>query len=262
MEILIVDDETLVLDNILFEMRKVFPKAKLVGLNNSKKVEEYIKDTTEKNKYPEYTFLDMRIGSVSGIYFAKLIKDNFPDTKVIFCTAYSNYACGEGNRCATGYLLKPIISNDIEKVVENIDDRWLENNLKEKSLVVKTFGKLEIFYDGKEIVFGDEKQKELIAYLLFRGEPVAKKNLVEVLWPDVSKEGERRRLFKTTFNAMMEELKKYNLECLIIKKLTTVAIDSEKIISDANEFRIGNNIAVNSYRGNYMDGYEWARFIL
>ena len=40
----------------------------------------------------DYAFLDIKLRGMTGIELAKLIKESFPETKILFCTAYSEYA--------------------------------------------------------------------------------------------------------------------------------------------------------------------------
>lgn len=78
-------------------------------------------------------FLDIEIGTVSGIDIAKIIRKKYLDTKIIFVTNYSNFTSSAFQVHAFQYLLKPIKHTELEKVLsecmEYIDKRKKENNI-------------------------------------------------------------------------------------------------------------------------------------
>ena len=49
-------------------------------------------------------------------------KQHKPKTKIIFCTAYSDYALDAYNVNAVGYLLKPITEKQIREKLKQLDE--------------------------------------------------------------------------------------------------------------------------------------------
>ena len=59
---------------------------------------------------------------------------------------------------------------------------------------------------------------------------------------------------------LRQDLKKVGIEDILIKSWNSLAIDPNKIKCDAYDYEKGDLLAINSYRGEYMYGYEWAEF--
>ena len=58
--------------------------------------------------------------NIDGLEMAKIVKNIFPKTKLFFCTAYSEYSLEAWNMKAKGYILKPISSQKIEEVLQEM----------------------------------------------------------------------------------------------------------------------------------------------
>lgn len=96
----IIDDEPLAIELLESYVSKT-SFLKLTGSYSS--AVEAMEDATTKSV--DIVFLDIQMPEVSGMEFARFIKD---DTRIIFTTAFSEYAL-EGYRVdALDYLLKPI----------------------------------------------------------------------------------------------------------------------------------------------------------
>jgi DNA-binding LytR/AlgR family response regulator len=73
-------------------------------------------------KFPaDLVFLDIKMPSISGIQFAKEIKQ---DTMVIFTTAFSDYAIESYELNAIDYLLKPISKKRFEAAVNKVREQF------------------------------------------------------------------------------------------------------------------------------------------
>ena len=82
---------------------------------------------------PDLAFLDIQMPEISGLEIAKQIP---PATKVVFTTAYRDFAV-EGFRVnALDYLLKPISYNDFIEAVERA--RTVYNNDSDNHITVKS----------------------------------------------------------------------------------------------------------------------------
>lgn len=100
----IVDDEPLAA-GLLESYVKKTPFLKLIGSYNS--AVTAMRDIRESSV--DLVFLDIQMPELSGIEFAKILPSN---TKVIFTTAFSQYAIDSYKVCALDYLLKPIAYED------------------------------------------------------------------------------------------------------------------------------------------------------
>ena len=85
-----------------------------------------------KNSTIDIIFLDIQMPELKGTDFAKMID---PSTKVIFTTAYSEYALEGFELNALDYLLKPIT---FERFLQSVNKFKLEDDLIEDTLTVKS----------------------------------------------------------------------------------------------------------------------------
>ena len=125
MQILAVDDEKLELSALMRALTEVFPGETINGFQKTGEVKEFLKKCQEGNHAVDYAFLDIKLRGITGIELAKQIKLMFPETKIIFCTAYSEYALEAYRVYAMGYLLKPVKAEDIRNTLRNMDKNWV-----------------------------------------------------------------------------------------------------------------------------------------
>ena len=75
-----------------------------------------------------------------GIELAKEIKEIRSETRIIFCSAYTEYALDAFSVHAVGYLLKPITKAKIQETLDQIDMMLNRDPEPERQkLVVQTF---------------------------------------------------------------------------------------------------------------------------
>lgn len=72
-----------------------------------------------KREKPDVLFLDIQMDELSGIDVVKIIGTQ---TKVVFCTAYSDYAVMSYELEAMDYLMKPIEFGRFVKAVQRVQD--------------------------------------------------------------------------------------------------------------------------------------------
>lgn len=101
---IVIDDEPLAAELIAGYVRKT-PFLQLKGIYNS--AINAMRDIREMPA--DLIFLDIQMPELSGIEFAKILSK---ETKVIFTTAFSQYAIEGYKVNAIDYLLKPICYND------------------------------------------------------------------------------------------------------------------------------------------------------
>ncbi|MBO7336402.1 MAG: response regulator, partial [Lachnospiraceae bacterium] len=86
MNILALDDERLILDDMLVELKKIFEDDEVVGYETSDDALNYVLDLKAHGEVLDYAFLDINLRGITGIEFAKKLKEVQPDTKIVFCT--------------------------------------------------------------------------------------------------------------------------------------------------------------------------------
>ena len=86
---------------------------------------------------PDLVFLDIEMPGHSGLELMDFFDESTADFRIIFTTAYSQYAIQAFKLSAVDYLLKPIEAEDLKQALEQfkkqnekIDFKILKNNLK------------------------------------------------------------------------------------------------------------------------------------
>lgn len=125
----------------------------------------------EKNSV-DAIFLDINMPDMNGISLGKIITKMYPDTKIIFITAYKDYAVDAFEIKAYDYLLKPYsesrirnllkslvnIKNETVNTVKNTNLRKITINMDERLYVISLNDVDYIEADEKEtLIFSNQK---------------------------------------------------------------------------------------------------------
>ena len=138
MKVLLVDDEELQLLRLENACKSVLPDSEFFVFFNPLKA----LDNENINKI-DLAFLDIEMSGLNGIQLAKRLKSINPLIKIIFVTAYDNYALDAYKLHASGYVTKPVSK---EKIKEEIDELSKTIELKNtKKIQIKCFGNLKYF---------------------------------------------------------------------------------------------------------------------
>jgi len=152
---IIIDDESKARIGLKAQLDRIFPEISIV--NESSSVSEAYDNINQHQ--PDIIFLDVEMQDGTG--FDLLNRYDTLNFHVIFTTAYDQYAVRAFRFSAIDYLLKPIDSDDLQKVVKRILKNKTQNNLGtelkfalEKILISqnKNLNKVALTLNGK-IVF-------------------------------------------------------------------------------------------------------------
>lgn len=115
---IIVDDEPLIIESLSLALKEIQSGFNLVAsFTNPMKALNYIRDNTV-----HLVITDIKMPQMTGIDLAKEISQNYPKTKIMFLTAYSEieYAQQAIKYNAEAYLLKPIDMSEFTESLEKI----------------------------------------------------------------------------------------------------------------------------------------------
>ena len=251
MKALLVDDEELQLLRLKGAAEKALPGCELLCYTNPVKA---LKET-ESEKI-DVAFLDIEMPVINGLRLARKLKMRDPDIRVVFVTAYDQYALEAFKVHASGYLSKPVNEAKIREEMEQINLPPL--SLKpQKKIQAKCFGNFELFHNGEPIKFARSKSKELLAYLIDReGSAISVAELNAILW-----EEDRPSYLRNLISDIQRTLKEIDCDDVFIKRHNECYVDVSKIDCDAYEFKNNNPEAIRMFRGQYMYQYSWAMFV-
>ena len=249
MNILLVDDEKLQLMRLEENVKKVLPDNEFFSLENPLKAIDLAKKNTI-----DLAFLDIEMPGLSGIQLAKKLKSINPNTKVIFVTAYNEYALEAYRAHASGYITKPVTEGKIREEVDELS-RTIEL-VPTKKIQIKCFGNFEVFCNGEPLRFSYKKSKEAFAYLVDReGSAINVNELNAVLW-----EEDHPSYLRNLIADIQTTLKNAGADDVFVKRHNECFIDVTKVDCDAYEYKKDNPNAIRAYRGEYMIQYSWAFF--
>lgn len=205
----------------------------------------------QKN-HVDIAFLDISMRGMGGLTLAEKILEAQPECNIVFCTGFSEYALDAFQIHVSGYLLKPITAEAIQKEIDHIKGR----KTKEKLLQVKCFGNFEVFAHGVPLNFKRSKTKELLAVLIDRnGAGVTAKQICTIMWQDDYDELKTMNYLHQLFFDLRNALKKAGAECLLKQTGYYYSLDTERIDCDYYCFL---QTGMPAFQGEYMTQYSWA----
>ena len=101
-------------------------KADIVTFDECDEVLAFLE--TPQSRSLHYAFMDIKLRGMLGIELAKRIKDQCPQTRILFCTAYSYYALEAYQLHALGYLMKPVETERLEHALDKVIARGKGNS--------------------------------------------------------------------------------------------------------------------------------------
>lgn len=113
MRIAVIDDEKLTREELIRLIREDFPQAEVYEAGSGVQAMQLL----EKKTF-DFLFIDVRLGDMEGTTVASLARRLMPEAKIIFATAYSEYAVTAFELGVDNYLLKPFDPARIRQVLE------------------------------------------------------------------------------------------------------------------------------------------------
>lgn len=115
LNIAIIDDEQHAIETIVYDLREAFQQQIEILFTATNPFEGARLVRLYK---PDILFLDIVMPGLSGFDLIKRIDDL--DTKVVFTTAFLELQQRNENSRALDCLLKPILLNDLERIIEQV----------------------------------------------------------------------------------------------------------------------------------------------
>jgi two-component SAPR family response regulator len=245
--------------NIMIEREFLYPKDAIV----------FVK------KHPvDVAFLDIEMPEMDGLELAERLMEIDPFIKVIFVTAYNQYALDAFRTHAIGYLLKPLDSAEFAEQIDFLADRYVQRPIinPNKRLYVKCFGQFSVGADSEghsSIRWKTAKAEELFALLIHhQGRIRSRESLIETLWPELDSQ-RSANLFRVTCTYIRTALADLGFSNMLLRELDGYKLNTNFIDCDLFHFNnhskssqgMGNLESIAAlYSGEYLEGksYDWA----
>ena len=205
-----------------------------------------------ENNPVDVAFLDISMRGMGGLKLAEKIVELHPDCRIIFCTGYTQYALDAIQLHVSGYLLKPITAEAVQKELDYIKGR----KAKEKLLSVQCFGSFEVMAQGKPLNFKRSKSKELLAVLIDRrGAGITAKEICAVMWPEDGNDSKNINYLYQLFSDLRHALELAGAGDILLQNGYAYAVDVERIDCDYYSYL---DTGRPEFHGEYMLQYSWA----
>lgn len=199
--------------------------------------------------YADVAFLDISMRGMGGLALAKKITEMQPRCKIVFCTGFSEYALDAIQLRCSGYLIKPITEEMVQRELD-----YIKSEIKDVSLKIRCFGNFDVFVYDQELVFKRIKTKELFAYLVDRkGAGVNTKEICAVLWEDDS--DKKQNYVRQLILDLRNSLRMAGASQVLKYANNNYYLDVNKVDCDYYSYL---NTGNPKFYGEYMTQYSWA----
>ena len=251
--IVCVDDEELVLDLIRSLCLNLPQQPEVYAFTKANEALRFIKENDV-----DIALLDINMPDMNGLMLAAKIKEESPDTSVIFLSGHADYAVDAFALHVSGYIMKPVNEEQLAAEVEYA----LSNKrpVKTQSHVeARTFGEFDFLVDGKVVSFDRAKAKELLAFLIDRhGGTVTRPYIYSALFEGKYYDRAAQKYLDVIIRSLRSTLEKAGVEDILEMSRGALRIRPEKLECDLYRFLEGEIDAINAYYGEYMNAYSWA----
>ncbi|REK71181.1 response regulator [Paenibacillus paeoniae] len=233
-----------------------------------------------QREQPDIAFLDIELPEMNGFELAEQLLLIRPKIRIVFVTAYQDYAIKAFDVNALDYLLKPVAANRLSLTLQRAREAIVQSDIMEtEPFVLCCFSSLYYRDDAghaRSFTWKTLKAEELFAYLIHRREQtINKQELLDLLWPDYDAKKATAQLH-TAIYQIRKVIETANLNIQIFYKdggyrlaLATLMVDTElweshvrelpPLTADTLELHLG---VCMEYDGDYLADhrYNWAEW--
>ena len=200
----------------------------------------------------DVAFLDINMRGIGGLGLAEKLLELQPQCKIVFCTGHEEYAVSAFQLHASGYLMKPITPEAVQKEIDHIKGV----KATEKLLTIQCFGNFEVFHNGEVLPFKRKKTRELLAVLIDRnGSGMTVKHICAILFPEDTDDTKNAAYLRQLVLDLKNTLKTIRAEDVFRHDTPYYRIDTNLVKCDYLSFLETGKPA---FRGEYMTQYSWA----
>ena len=256
MRIMCLDDEPLALRMLEQAVRESRPDADISAFIDQD-------DLLEQAKQGgcDIALLDIHMRGMNGVELAKKLKEINPKINIIFVTGFSEYTGEAMGLHASGYIMKPVTKEKIDRELSDLRFPILPKN--DALLRVQCFGNFDVFLpNGDHVRFERSRSKEIFAYLVHRhGSSCSTREIAAVLFEDEPYDLKQQNYMQQLISAMIKSLRAVGAEAAIVKSYNALSVNPKVLDCDYYRFKDLDPGAVNSFQNEYMSQYYWADFL-
>ena len=200
----------------------------------------------------DIAFLDINMRGIGGLGLAERLLELQPGCKIVFCTGHEEYAVSAFRLHVSGYLMKPITQEAVQKEIDHIKGV----KATEKRLTIKCFGNFEVLHNGEILPFKRKKTKELLAVLIDRnGSGMTAKQICAILFPDDTDDNKNTAYLRQLVLDLKNTLKTIHAEEVLQHEIPYYRVDTNQVKCDYLSFL---ETGKPEFHGEYMTQFSWA----
>lgn len=231
--------------------------------------------------HPNVVFLDIDMPGMNGLEAALHFQEARPTARIVFVTAYQEYAIRAFELNALDYLLKPVLLPRLEQTLRRLEGTTAPavDTIRDPvgtHAVIRCFRSLSVEYGpaAAQLPWRTNKAQELFAFLLHRrGRQTRKDTLIELLWPDLEPVRSYALLYTTVYQ-LRKSIEAAGLNIRILNTKAGYELVAEDCLIDVDEWerRMPSSDAsqadrwqsyetwLEAFTGDYLaeQDYEWA----
>ena len=253
MLIFAIDDEPIALAVLHNAIAEAVPVASIMDFPLGTDALEAIQ---KQGLRPDVVFSDIRMPQLDGLALAARIRSASPATKLVFVTAYSEYALKAIQLRASGYVMKPVDADAIREEIANIA---VVRAVMPNGLWVRCFGNFEVFWNRSPLLFDRRQTKELFAFLIDReGGVCTSEEIIARLWESETNVTAAKDRLRHLVGDLRKTLSSIGMEDILVRRSGRLAILRDRVDCDFYRMADGDMETVNTFTGEYMSQYSWA----
>jgi two-component SAPR family response regulator len=200
----------------------------------------------------DIAFLDINMRGLGGLALAEKLLELQPCCKIVFCTGYQEYAVSAFQLHVSGYLMKPITAEAVQKEIDHIK----RVRATEKLLTIKCFGNFEVLSGGNVLPFRRTKTKELLAVLVDRnGSGMTAKQICAILFSDDTDDTKNLAYLRQLILDLKNTLKSVGAAEVLQHETPFYRVNVGLVQCDYLSFLDSGKP---EFHGEYMTQYSWA----
>lgn len=204
----------------------------------------------------EFALMEVELEPMNGIELARKMREVNPGMIIIFVTGQSEYALEALRIRADYFVIKPY---DTEDIMDALNRAKLLSKRLHKRMHIRTFGRFDVFIDGKLVNFPNAKSKELLALCVdHMGGEVSMEEAVDKLWPDRNYDNRVKALYRKAVIGIHSLLSEYGLPEVFRNRRGVCYLLVEEVDCDFYDYLKHRSSQEEQYSGDYMFEYSWA----
>lgn len=253
LKFIVIDHDDTALQQIAAAVDKI-PDMNAVKLfSNSSAALEYVKQTRV-----EAVILDVCMLDVRECTLVSELRKTTPGMVIVFVSEHEEDAVLAWKERVDYFIRKPYKEEDLSAL---FDRMRLLTKRQNSRVRVRTFGRFDLFIDGKVILFTNSKAKELLALCIdHRGGMVTMEEAVDKLWENRAFDSRVKNLYRKAVMYLKQLFQDYNVNDFFFSVRGACGINREVIDCDLYDLLTGKPEAIREWHiaEKYLEEYSWA----